>query len=284
MDDNLTEQTEEVTGSGEQEQLQSGVLHEKFNGDTSKLEEAYLNIEKQNTKQAQELAEFKKNQEAAKAETDDKASPQEKTNEGDNALDDIQSAEYKEAVVEHYGEGLAQVFDAAGVHAFSEWETFDETGALTDEAYDKLEKAGYGRDTVETYLAGYTAQRDQQVNGVLDKVGGQDGAAKLQAWLPTALSVEELEAHNEILLSNDITKINSHIDQLMSRYNESMGVEPGKTVQGDPQAGLNRNDVFRSTHELKEAMNDPRYAKDEAYRADVDAKLSRSNLFKRKNR
>jgi hypothetical protein len=37
-------------------------------------------------------------------------------------------------------------------------------------------------------------------------------------------------------------------------------------------------DVFRSQAEVVQAMNDPRYEKDEAYRNDIFQKLERSNI------
>ena len=54
-----------------------------------------------------------------------------------------------------------------------------------------------------------------------------------------------------------------------------MGVE-GQLFKGKP-AGSNR-DVFRSQAEVVQAMSDPRYDRDPAYRSDVFEKLERSNL------
>ena len=44
------------------------------------------------------------------------------------------------------------------------------------------------------------------------------------------------------------------------------------------KAADNRGDVFRSQAQLVQAMADPRYDNDPAYRQDVIAKLDRSDL------
>ena len=50
----------------------------------------------------------------------------------------------------------------------------------------------------------------------------------------------------------------------------------GKMLTG--KAPSNKKDVYRSQAEVVEAMSDPRYEKDAAYRNDVFEKLDRSNL------
>jgi hypothetical protein len=62
---------------------------------------------------------------------------------------------------------------------------------------------------------------------------------------------------------------------LKAEYEKQNGFEgqmlTGKAAQ--PQA-----DVFRSQQEVVQAMSDPRYDRDPAYRQDVFAKLERSNI------
>ena len=53
-----------------------------------------------------------------------------------------------------------------------------------------------------------------------------------------------------------------------------MGQE-GELLQGKPAAS---QDTYRSQAELIQAMNDPRYENDPAYRQDVLDKLDRSDL------
>ena len=50
----------------------------------------------------------------------------------------------------------------------------------------------------------------------------------------------------------------------------------GRMLTGKPSK--QSSDVFRSQAQLVEAMSDPRYDRDPAYRQDVIAKLDRSDL------
>ena len=63
---------------------------------------------------------------------------------------------------------------------------------------------------------------------------------------------------------------------LKAEYDKANGVE-GRMVTGKT-APPNSGDVYRSQAQLVEAMNDPRYDNDPAYRQDVIEKLDRSDL------
>jgi hypothetical protein len=64
---------------------------------------------------------------------------------------------------------------------------------------------------------------------------------------------------------------------LKARYEQANGASSGRLIQGDvkgPSGG-----AFRSIAEIVEAMKDPRYAKDPAYRSDVEKRVALSNAL-----
>ena len=61
----------------------------------------------------------------------------------------------------------------------------------------------------------------------------------------------------------------------MAEYEAQNGME-GQMLSGKAAPG--KQDAFRSQSEVVQAMSDPRYDRDPAYRQDVFAKLERSNL------
>ena len=65
------------------------------------------------------------------------------------------------------------------------------------------------------------------------------------------------------------------VNGLKSQYENANGYE-GKMLTG--KAPNTSRDVFRSQPELVEAMSDPRYDLDPAYRQDIIEKLDRSDL------
>ena len=62
---------------------------------------------------------------------------------------------------------------------------------------------------------------------------------------------------------------------LQARYQSENGYE-GTQLQG--KAPSNSRDTFRSQAEVVEAINDPRYDRDPAYRNDILMKLERSDV------
>ena len=65
------------------------------------------------------------------------------------------------------------------------------------------------------------------------------------------------------------------VQALALRYQDSMGTE-GELIQG--RAARDSDDGFRSQAELVNAMNDPRYERDAAYRNDIMRKLELSDI------
>jgi hypothetical protein len=65
---------------------------------------------------------------------------------------------------------------------------------------------------------------------------------------------------------------------LNAQFRATQGSNPS-LLNGFAPAGGDAVVGYRSTAELTTAMSDPRYAKDPAYRKDVEAKLAASKLF-----
>jgi len=78
-----------------------------------------------------------------------------------------------------------------------------------------------------------------------------------------------------LVSTGNVPAIKLAIAGLKSQYDNANGYE-GRMLSG--KSAKTAGDVFRSQAEVVQAMNDPRYEKDEAYRNDVFQKLERSNI------
>ena len=116
---------------------------------------------------------------------------------------------------------------------------------------------------------------DQEVAELRGIAGGDDGYQELVAWASENLSPEDIQRYDNVIASGNYDAISFAVQALKSAYTEANGVE-GQLFKGKPTS--NTKDVFRSQAEVVQAMSDPRYDKDPAYRQDVFAKLERSNL------
>ena len=94
-------------------------------------------------------------------------------------------------------------------------------------------------------------------------------------WSGENLDPADVQAFDAIVESGNARVIRMAVAGLKAQMEAKVGFE-GEMVTGkSPQQ---RVDVFRSQSEVVQAMSDPRYDRDPAYRNDVFEKLSRSNI------
>lgn len=115
---------------------------------------------------------------------------------------------------------------------------------------------------------------EEYANGLKNAVGGEKQYNEMIGWAGQNLSNEEIESYDAIMEKGDPAAAYWAVQALTYRYRDANGVE-GDLVQGkSPGAG----GTFRSQAEVVQAMSDPRYDNDPAYRQDVMRKLERSNV------
>ena len=115
---------------------------------------------------------------------------------------------------------------------------------------------------------------DAEMNQVYNSAGGEAEYAKLTSWAAQNLSETKLDAFNDMIDRGNATAIQIAVSGLRAEYEAQEGYE-GRMLTGKAARGA---DAFRSQAEVVQAMSDPRYDRDEAYRQDVYDKLERSNV------
>ena len=114
---------------------------------------------------------------------------------------------------------------------------------------------------------------DADAKSIVDSVGGADAYNQTLAWAADNLSPNEVAAYDNVVNSGNKDAIFFAVQALNQKYRDSVGFE-GQQVSGKNV----RNSVkgFRSQAELAQAISDPRYRNDPAYRLDVETKLAAS--------
>jgi len=115
---------------------------------------------------------------------------------------------------------------------------------------------------------------DQDVNGLKGLVGGEKNYNEMLGWASQNLSEQDIEMYDAVMELGNPAAARFAIEALAYRYQESNGVEPDLVQGKSPGVG----GAFRSQSEVVQAMSDPRYDNDPAYRRDVMKKLERSNI------
>lgn len=114
----------------------------------------------------------------------------------------------------------------------------------------------------------------QYADGLKNAVGGEEQYNDMLGWAGQNLNSQEIEMYDAIMDQGDPAAAYWAVQALSYRYREA-NVTEGNLVQGK---AASQGAGFRSQAELVEAMGDPRYDRDPAYRADVMRKLEKSNV------
>ena len=274
----LNEEEQKSLEVGEKLAEQEGELLAGKYKDAQELESAYLELQKK-LGSNDDSTEAKDNSIESK---DDEVKPED---DSKFYLEDGK-VNYEE-VNNLYGDKLGEIFKNSDLDPFAISKHFHENqGEITPEMKQSLIDTGLSEAAVDSYLAGRAAEAgynspgiedltDKQVSTIQDSVGGAEEYRNLMNWSQQNVSQSEADAFDSIVNTGNPDAIQLLVTGLKARYDEVNGYEgrmlTGKTAQAN-------TDAFRSQAEVVQAMNDPRYDNDPAYRQDIYEKLERSNV------
>ena len=159
---------------------------------------------------------------------------------------------------------------------------YAETGELTPEVMEQFNGMS-SADLVSAYMemqgnlptAPSPDLTDAEVNQIRNYAGGDEGYTQLMQWSGENLDQADVDAFDKLVDSGNARLIKLAVAGLKAEMEKSVGFE-GEMATG--RAPRQQADVFRSQSEVVQAMSDPRYDRDPAYRQDVFEKLGRSNV------
>tara|TARA_E500000331_G_scaffold356420_1_gene414726 strand:+ start:737 stop:1486 length:750 start_codon:yes stop_codon:yes gene_type:complete len=170
-------------------------------------------------------------------------------------------------------ETAEKAVEAAGLDMSQLEQEFADNGELSEKSYEQLESQGISKDIVNNYIEGQQARAVQIETEIKDIAGGKDGYNEMIAWAKESLSQEEISAYNRVVNGRDLDATKMAVQGLKARMGTD--AEPN-LVRGKPALS---QEQFTSVAQVTAAMSDPRYAKDPAFRQEVQAKIERSDVF-----
>ena len=207
---------------------------------------------------------------------------QKKLGEKDDAVSQ-EGREETEEVKEESEEPKAEKSEAVSLLESANEEYFANGNKLSPETLEKFSEMS-SQDLVQAYMEmqknAPPAQAEvdvttQEINKIQNSVGGEAEYNKLVNWASANLKEHEIKAFDNLVGTGNAAAIQLGVDALKSKYDNANGYE-GRMLSG--KAADNSGDIFKSQAQLVQAMSDPRYDQDPAYRQDVIAKLDRSDL------
>ena len=179
-----------------------------------------------------------------------------------------------------------EVSDGVNLITQASEEYYENEGAISEETMERFKEMS-SSDLVEAYMAirdrnpdidggGESPDlSDAEMNQVYNSAGGEAEYNNLTSWAAQNLDESKMDAFNDIIDRGNSTSIQIAVAGLRAEYEAQEGYE-GRMLTG--KAAKSSGDIFRSQAEVVQAMNNPKYDRDPAYRQDVYDKLERSNL------
>ena len=122
------------------------------------------------------------------------------------------------------------------------------------------------------------ALAEGQRNTLINAGGGEAKVNEMFAWAAKSLDKATIDTFNAKFEQGGPDAIMA-MELLSSKYAQSGKAGATGLVTGAATAPNVSTDVFRSVAQVQQAMSDPRYKTDSAYRAEVAQKIGRSNVL-----
>jgi hypothetical protein len=159
-----------------------------------------------------------------------------------------------------------------------DWQAFQEayaaSGEVSADHYAAFEAAGIPKAAIDRFIAGQAALDAQFAQEVYSLAGGEEVYGQLQAWAKANVPDAERQAYDHLLDTGSPEQVKLAVQGMVAKWKSAGGghsfVEGNTTNTG--------SDVYQSWAQVEVDMNDPRYAKDPAFRSRVEQKLGRSPI------
>ena len=160
---------------------------------------------------------------------------------------------------------------------------YAENGELSQDTMSKLTEMS-SEELVNAYIASQSTNQatnsielnDTQVKSIKDSVGGESKYEELVSWAGQNLDAASVQAFDDLVETGNAKAIELAVAGLNARYEAENGSD-GQLITG--KSPTTNGERFRSQAEVVEAMSDPRYDRDPAYRQEIIEKIERSDDF-----
>jgi hypothetical protein len=147
--------------------------------------------------------------------------------------------------------------------------------AEAGEEAEPEEQASEEEDVLEEDSSGEQLS-EEQANQLFEMVGGEKAYKSMIDWAGQNFTKEEVQMYDSVMGKGDPNAIFFAVQALNSKYTDAVGND-GQLLTGQRSAAQ-QDASFRSQQELVQAMSDPRYDRDPAFRDDVIRKLQNSDI------
>lgn len=168
--------------------------------------------------------------------------------------------------------------EGSGLDLSSYSEEFAQNGELSDGSFEALEKAGIPRQMVEAYIAGIGAIQQTRAQELYASAGGETEFKAMVEWGTANLPQQQQDAFNAAVSSAVSSGDMTQAAMLVQAVKAQMGAGEPQLLNANSGNAPGGAEPFSSRSDMANAMRDPRYSKDPAYVAEVQARLAVSDF------
>ena len=242
VDDLSTEEKDSLLIGEDMARQQEGLLAGKYK-DANELEKAYNELERKLGEKSEPVSEESESEIETEEEVSNDYEP--------NLLDAL------------WEEGTN---DSLSEETFEELKNMDpvEVAKMAMEQRKRMQEAPQSRDFT-----------NQDVDQIQSLVGGEQNYNQMLGWAQSNLPNQEIQLFDAVMDQGNTLAAYFAVKAMALSYQDAIGRD-GRMVTG--KAPRSTGDVFKSQQEMVEAMNDPKYNDDPAYREAIMEKLQRSDI------
>ena len=130
----------------------------------------------------------------------------------------------------------------------------------------------YKRQVVDHYIVNQRTASEANDRTLLASIGGQESFDEVSEWANTNLPATEVDQINNVLAAGNTEQSVLVLQGLKNRYQEATGSDP-QLLQGSI-AGASALAPFESNDQVVEAIRDPKYKTDSAYRDRIQKRIA----------
>lgn len=146
-------------------------------------------------------------------------------------------------------------------------------GQVSEKSYTDLAAKGIDKTTIDTYVAGQRALAKESRASLAEVAGGDEQLTTVLTWARSALSPADKEVYDTALQSGSMPLLKMALANVVAQYNVANPNEGKRVTAGivPSSAGVA---PFKSNAEMIEAMSNPKYKKDQAYRDEIAKRVA----------
>lgn len=158
---------------------------------------------------------------------------------------------------------------------------YEKGEGFSEQTYASLEKAGYSKAFVDSYVRGQDALAERFVNSIYNFAGGKKEFERTASFLGTH-NKDLAEAFNDAVSRTDVKAIKAILNTTKAQMVSMFGTKPSRdvTTRAKPVVAAPTPTVqpFANSTEMVKAMSDKRYQTDTAYRMEVEKRVGASRF------